>query len=84
MGKKATKATRKFAASGQLKKQIQQRRKVQDFKRKAERRKTGRKGKEREDAAPAGDEEEGDDEGVDDARGKWVACCWVRGLYAHE
>ncbi|GJE99145.1 Noc2 domain-containing protein [Phanerochaete sordida] len=72
MGKKATKATRKFAASGQLKKQIQQRRKVQDFKRKAERRKTGsRKGKEREGAAPAGDEKEGDDEEVDEASGKF-------------
>ena len=47
MGKKANKATRKFAASGQLKKTIQQRRKHQDIKRKAERRKGGKKGKER-------------------------------------
>lgn len=47
MGKKAAKATRKFAASGQLKKTIQQRRKHQDIKRKAERRKGSRKGKEK-------------------------------------
>ncbi|KAJ3557486.1 hypothetical protein NM688_g1452 [Phlebia brevispora] len=47
MGKKAAKATRKFAASGQLKKMIQQRRKHQDIKRKAERRKGSRKGKEK-------------------------------------
>lgn len=48
MGKKAAKATRKFASSGQLKKTIQQRRKHQDIKRKAERRKNGsKKGKEK-------------------------------------
>ncbi|KAI0337672.1 Noc2-domain-containing protein [Trametopsis cervina] len=45
MAKKAAKATRKFAASGQLKKTIQQRRKHQDIKRKAERRKASGKGK---------------------------------------
>ncbi len=39
MGKKSTKATRKFAASGQLKKTIQARRKHQDIKRKVDRRK---------------------------------------------
>ena len=47
MGRKAAKATRKFAASGQLKKTIQQRRKHQDVKRKAERRQHSRKGKEK-------------------------------------
>lgn len=62
MGKKAVKATRKFAASGQLKKTIQQRRKHQDIKRKAERRK-GNKGKDRQ---PARDVEE-DDEDEDEA-----------------
>ena len=60
MGKKATKATRKFAASGQLKKTIQQRRKHQDIKRKAERRKGNRKGKEREE-----DVEDADEDGLD-------------------
>ncbi|EKM52619.1 uncharacterized protein PHACADRAFT_261178 [Phanerochaete carnosa HHB-10118-sp] len=70
MGKKAAKATRKFAATGQLKKTIQQRRKVQDFKRKAERRKAGRKGKEREDLVPAEDEEQ--EHGVEETSGKWV------------
>ena len=59
MGKKANKATRKFAASGQLKKTIQQRRKHQDIKRKVERRKGSKKGKEREtEAADDGDEDE--------------------------
>lgn len=47
MGKKTTKATRKFAASGQLKKTIQQRRKQQDVKRKVERRKESKKSRER-------------------------------------
>ena len=39
MGRKTAKATRKFAASGQLKKTIQARRKHQDIKRKVEKRK---------------------------------------------
>lgn len=62
MGKKAAKSTRKFAASGQLKKTIQQRRKQQDIKRKAERRKTAsaRKGKDRQQAGA--DEDEGDED----------------------
>ena len=38
MGKKAAKSTRKFAASGQLKKTIQARRKFRDIKKKAEKR----------------------------------------------
>ena len=58
MGKKATKATRKFAASGQLKKTIQQRRKHQDIKRKAERRKASKKGKERQGRREIHDEDE--------------------------
>lgn len=70
MSKKATKATRKFAASGQLKKTIQQRRKVQDFNRKAERRRAGRKGKERKGLTPAEDEEQEDE--VEETSGKWV------------
>lgn len=64
MGKKATKATRKFAASGQLKKTIQQRRKNQDIKRKAERRKGSKKGKEKEilrDSIGDDDADEGED-----------------------
>ncbi|PSS34248.1 hypothetical protein PHLCEN_2v1714 [Hermanssonia centrifuga] len=59
MGKKATKATRKFAASGQLKKTIQQRRKHQDIKRKTERRKVGKRGK----GGQTNNDDEADDEG---------------------
>ena len=69
MGKKATKATRKFAASGQLKKTIQQRRKHQDIKRKAERRKTNKKGKGPNTAHEKEDDEEEQDE-VEQASGK--------------
>ncbi|KAF7791583.1 hypothetical protein EIP86_002600 [Pleurotus ostreatoroseus] len=61
MGKKATKATRKFAASGQLKKTIQQRRKHQDIKRKVERRKGSRKGKEKQQARDVEEEDDGDE-----------------------
>lgn len=46
MGKKLAKSTRKFAASGQLKKTIQARRKYRDIKKKTEKRKGG-KGKEK-------------------------------------
>ncbi|KAH6911956.1 hypothetical protein BKA70DRAFT_821427 [Coprinopsis sp. MPI-PUGE-AT-0042] len=42
MGKKAAKATRKFAASGQLKKSIDARRKHQQVKKQIERRKVGK------------------------------------------
>ena len=42
MGKKANKASRKYAASGQLKKEIQSRKKHQQIKRKIERRKVGK------------------------------------------
>ncbi|KAI0085594.1 Noc2-domain-containing protein [Irpex rosettiformis] len=64
MGKKAAKSTRKFAASGQLKKTIQQRRKHQDIKRKAERRKTAssKKGKEK--------QHEDENEDIDEDVGK--------------
>lgn len=65
MGKKAVKATRKFAASGQLKKTIQQRRKHQDIKRKAERRKTSKKGKERQTEHGGEDDEVDGDEDVE-------------------
>ena len=65
MGKKAAKATRKFAASGQLKKTIQQRRKHQDIKRKAERRKGSSKGKEKQTPFEHEDDaEELDDDGT--------------------
>jgi nucleolar complex protein 2 len=48
MAKKGTKATRKFAASGQLKKKIQARRKHQQIQRKVHKNKSaGNKGKER-------------------------------------
>lgn len=42
MGKKSAKSTRKFAASGQLKKTIEARRKHRDIRKKAERRKGGK------------------------------------------
>lgn len=44
MGKKANKASRKYAASGQLKKEIQARRKHQQIKRTADRRKNSKPG----------------------------------------
>ena len=62
MGKKAAKSTRKFAASGQLKKAIQTRRKQRDIKKKAEKRKAS-KGKGR---AQPEDEAEGDAEVADE------------------
>ena len=67
MGKKAAKSTRKFAASGQLKKTIQTRRKQRDIKKKAEKRKASKgKGKPEPDAeTEAGDEVEVE-EGVKD------------------
>ncbi|EMD35018.1 hypothetical protein CERSUDRAFT_54194 [Gelatoporia subvermispora B] len=61
MGKKALKSARKFAASGQLKKTIQARRKHRDIKKKAEKRKGSNKDKQREavDDAPGGDDSDG-------------------------
>lgn len=60
MAKGSAKATRKFAASGQLQKQIQARRKHQQIKKKSEKRKGG-KGKER---AHLGDaEDDGEEQG---------------------
>ncbi len=61
MAKKGTKATRKFAASGQLTKKIQARRKHQQIQRKVNKNKNaGSKGRERPhvDADDDGDEEE--------------------------
>jgi nucleolar complex protein 2 len=59
MAKKGTKATRKFAASGQLTKKIQARRKHQQIQRKVNKNKTVRsKGRER----PHVDADEGEDE----------------------
>jgi nucleolar complex protein 2 len=60
MAKKGTKATRKFAASGQLTKQIQARRKHQQIQRKVNKNKSARsKGRERPQADTAnGDEDE--------------------------
>lgn len=61
MGKKLAKSTRKFAASGQLKKTIQARRKYRDIKKKTEKRKGG-KGKEK----ALSEEEDEDDTEVRD------------------
>ena len=70
MGKKVNKASRKYAASGQLKKEIQSRKKHQQLKRQIERRKSS-KGRGRDNDAEnggraqekrkrGGDEDEGD------------------------
>ena len=81
MGKKAAKSTRKFAASGQLKKTIQARRKHRDIKKKAEKRQAtkgkGRQVVEDEDGDEDGSAQE-DEEGVEGASGK---CVCVHVLY---
>ena len=60
MGKKASKATKKFAASGQLKKTIQARHKAQQIKKKIQGRRgnKGGKGIERSGVEGGGDEED--------------------------
>ena len=68
MGKKAAKSTRKFAASGQLKKTIQARRKHRDIKKKVEKRQAG-KGKQ---AVEDDDESDEEDEEVHETSGKCV------------
>ncbi|OJT12355.1 Nucleolar complex protein 2 [Trametes pubescens] len=69
MGKKAVKSTRKFAASGQLKKVIQARRKFRDIKKKNEKRKGGKgAGREAHKDEDGGDEEE---EEVEETSGKF-------------
>lgn len=68
MGKKAAKSARKFAASGQLKKTIQARRKHRDIKKKAEKRQAGKgKGKQ---VAEDSDASDGEDEEVEETSGK--------------
>ena len=62
MGKKAAKATRKFASSGQLKKAIQSRRKQRDIKLKTEKRKANKgKGKARQDEEREDDVDDGEE-----------------------
>lgn len=68
MGKKAAKSTRKFAASGQLKKTIQARRRHRDIKKKAEKRQA-RKGKGKA-VAENSDGSDAEDEGVEETSGK--------------
>ncbi|KAI0632864.1 Noc2-domain-containing protein [Trametes polyzona] len=70
MGKKAAKSTRKFAASGQLKKTIQARRKFRDIKKKAEKRKGG-KGKGRDPEHDEAGSEEDEESGVEESSGKF-------------
>ncbi|KAH9929483.1 Noc2-domain-containing protein [Fomitopsis serialis] len=71
MGKKAAKATRKFAASGQLKKTIQTRRKQRDIRKKAEKRKAGKgRGKELPQDKP--EDDVSDDEGQTQSKGMSV------------
>lgn len=74
MGKKAAKSTRKFAASGQLKKTIQARRKHRDIKKKAEKRQAA-KGKVRQEDEGGSAQE--DEDGVQEASGKCV-CVYAR------
>ncbi|KAI0776831.1 Noc2-domain-containing protein [Trametes elegans] len=69
MGKKATKSARKFAASGQLKKTIQARRKFRDIKKKSEKRKSD-KGKGRGTRAENDDGSE-NEEDVEETSGKF-------------
>ena len=82
MGKKAAKSTRKFAASGQLKKTIQARRKHRDIKKKAEKRQAakgkGRQVVEDEDEDGSGSAQE-DEEGVKGASGKCVYVAFMCG-----
>lgn len=82
MGKKATKASRKYASSGQLKKEIQARKKHQQVKRTIERRKGGKgkgKAKDTNDGAQprtagpglhAGNDSEDGDDASDEETGK--------------
>jgi nucleolar complex protein 2 len=74
MGKKATKATKKFAASGQLKKQIQTRHKQQQIKRKVQGRRGGKgtKGAVTRDEGSSGEE---DEEHPVKKKGKRWDCC---------
>jgi nucleolar complex protein 2 len=58
MAKKGTKATRKFAASGQLTKKIQARRKHQQIQRKIKNKNAGSKGRERPHVDADNDEDE--------------------------
>ena len=68
MGKKAAKSARKFAASGQLKKTIQARRKHRDIKKKTEKRQAGKgKGKP---VTKDSDVSDAEDEGVEETSGK--------------
>ena len=65
MGKKAAKSTRKFAASGQLKKTIQNRRKHRDIKKKAEKRQAAKgKGRQVAQDSDVSDEDDGEAEEV--------------------
>ena len=75
MGKKAAKSTRKFAASGQLKKTIQARRKHRDIKKKVEKRQAAKgKGKQVPEDSDVSDEEDG---GVQEASGKYVVVAFI-------
>ena len=75
MGKKAAKSTRKFAASGQLKKTIQARRKHRDIKKKVEKRQAAKgKGKQVPEDSDVSDEEDG---GVQEASGKYVVVTFI-------
>ncbi|KAI0717685.1 Noc2-domain-containing protein [Cerioporus squamosus] len=79
MGKKAVKSTRKFAASGQLQKTIQARRKHRDIKKKAEKRQAA-KGKGRPVAKGEGRAGEGSDEDDEDEKGVAKASGKFKGM----
>jgi nucleolar complex protein 2 len=72
MGKKVAKSTRKFAASGQLKKTIQARRKHQQVKKKIDRRKGKGKPSQGVSVEDEDEEKEEEDGGVKGATGKCV------------
>ncbi|KAI0752195.1 Noc2-domain-containing protein [Fomes fomentarius] len=72
MGKKAVKSARKFAASGQLKKTIQARRKHRDMKKKTEKRQAAKgKGRQTHTVEDDGGGEEEDDQEAQETSGKF-------------
>lgn len=80
MGKKAVKSARKFAASGQLKKTIQARRKHRDIKKKTEKRQAAKgKGKQTQTVEDDGEGEEENDQELQETSGKCVACLCAEG-----
>jgi nucleolar complex protein 2 len=74
MAKKGTKATRKFAASGQLTKKIQARRKHQQIQRKVHKKKSAKNEKGRECAHVAASDREDEEEGGKEKKSSKKRC----------